>query len=153
MLGIVFTRLRFHSGVIMVSFWFHFGVILVAWGVIWRPGAPQGTPQGSRVEKVMKKLVRGSFVGPPLGPLLEHKLVTNRKKMVVKTVLKTLCEKCRTRGSRGPPQTMKTMVLQRRNHYFQIPTSTPKINGNCLQWVPLWDPFGWFWGPLGNFWG
>ena len=73
--------------------WCHFGVILVPLGVIWRPGAPQGTPQGSRVEKVTKKLVRGSFVGPPLGPLLEPKSVTNRKKIVAKITLKNIARK------------------------------------------------------------
>ena len=46
--------------------WRHFGVILVPLGVIWRPGAPQGTSTGRRVEKTTKKGVRG----PPPGLLL-----------------------------------------------------------------------------------
>ena len=85
------------------SFWSDFGVILVPLGVIWRPWAPQGTPQGSRGEKVMKKLVRGSFVGPPLGPLLEPKSVTNRKKMVAKSTLKNLARKVLQKRSPRTP--------------------------------------------------
>ena len=38
-------------------------VSLVPLGVIRRPWAPQGTPQRGRVEKVMKKMVRGSSPG------------------------------------------------------------------------------------------
>ena len=88
-----------HSG----SFWSDFGVILVPLGVIWRFWAPQETLPGSRIEKVTKKLVRGSFVGPPLGPLLEPKSVTNRKKMVAKSTLKNLARKVLQKRSPGTP--------------------------------------------------
>ena len=63
MFGVISVQFLCHFGVILESFRGHFGVILVPLGVIWRPGAR--TPQGSRVEKVTKQLVRGSFVGPP----------------------------------------------------------------------------------------
>ena len=52
MFGAIFVNL----GSILVSFWCHFrvpGGLLATLG-------PQGIPQGSRVEKVTKKLVRGS---------------------------------------------------------------------------------------------
>ena len=72
-------------------------------GVIWRPWAPQGTPQWSQVEKVTKKLVRGSFVGPPLGPLLEPKSQINRKKVVARTTLKNIVRQVLHKRSLGIP--------------------------------------------------
>ena len=103
MFGIIFVQFGYHFVVISGSFWNHFGVILVPLGVIWRPGAPQGTPQGSRVEKVTKKLVRGSFVGPPRGPLLEPKSFTNLKKIVAETTLKNIVRKVLHKRSPGTP--------------------------------------------------
>ena len=52
MFGAIFVNL----GYIFVSFWRHFGAL----GCHLATRAPQGIPQGSRVEKVTKKLVRGS---------------------------------------------------------------------------------------------
>ena len=102
-LGVVFTRSLFNLRVISVSFWNHFGIILASLGVIWRPGAPQGTPPGSWVEKVTKKLVRGSFVGPPRWPLLEPKSVTNRKQIVANTTLKNIVRKVLQKRAPGTP--------------------------------------------------
>ena len=42
------------------------------------PGLPRAS-QGGRVEKVAEKVVRGSFVGPPSGPPLEHKFAQTTK--------------------------------------------------------------------------
>ena len=57
----------------LVSFLCHCVVILVPLGVIWQPGAPQGTPPGSRVEKVTKK-------SPILNPSTCLNLVRGLKK-------------------------------------------------------------------------
>ena len=141
----ILVSFRCHFG----SFCDHFGVILVPLGFIWRPGAPQGTPQGSQVKKVTKKLVRGSFVGSPLGALLESKSVTNRKKIVAKTLL---CAKCYTRGLLGPPPTFKIVVSYSRNHFSHFhlyPEMTPNICsgypfGNCL------GCFGGHWATFGR---
>ena len=98
---IIFVHFLHHFGIILESFWDCFGVNLMPLGVIWRPGAPQGTPQGSRVEKVTKKLVRGSFVGPPLRPLLEPKSFTNRGKNAAETLLKNIVRKVLHKRSPG----------------------------------------------------
>ena len=123
-------------GVISVSFWCHLGVL---GGLLATLGLP-GAPPGSRVEKVAEKVVRGSFVGSPLGPLSEPKLAINPKQVVARTTLKNIVRKVLHKRSLGPPPTMKVMALRARNHNFQVYTCTSRVTGNCLQWVPLWHP-------------
>ena len=142
----------------MWSFWGHFSVILVPLGVIWRPGAPQGTPTGRRVEKTTKKGVRGppprdSFWGP-LGDLGRHRADIF---FVFGCRVGDLCDDRRFDGqnvlhkrSPRPPQTMKPKVSPTRKRRFHISTRTSTMTENGLQWVPFWVAFRSFWAPWGR---
>ena len=99
-----------HFRIMLVSFWYHFGVLLDSFwyhfGALGRHLATLGTPgdpHGSRVEKVMKKLVRGSFVGPPLGHLLEPKSVTNPKKNCCENHIEKHCAQSAAKEVPGDP--------------------------------------------------
>ena len=66
----------------------HFIVELVCPGVsLGDHVRPRGLPKGAKSEK----LVRGSFVGPPLGQPLEPKSATNRKRDCCKNRIEAYC--------------------------------------------------------------
>ena len=123
-------------------------------------GAPGDLPREPRRKNDEKGSSRtpprDSFWGP-LGDLGRHRADIF---FVFGCRVGDLCDDRRFDGQNAlhkrsprPPQTMKPMVSPLRDHYFRISTCTSKMIGNCFQWVPLWDPFGWFWGPLGDFFG
>ena len=130
------------------GFFVNFGVILVSLGVFWGPRASQGTPQRGRVEKVMKKLVRGSSPGG-------SKFQQNRTKIAKKSLRgarwKVPVARCCTRGTSGPPPTMKMSVSSTRNDHFHSSTWRPKAIENGVQWVPFGTPLGGFFVVRGNF--
>ena len=130
-----------------IVFFVHFGVILVSLGAVWGPRASQGTPQRGRVEKVMKKLVRGSSPG---GSKFQQNPTKIEKKSLRGARWKVLVARCCTRGASGPPPTMKTMVSCKRNCHFHISTCTLRMTGNCLQMGTFLGAFGRFLGLLGT---
>ena len=151
----------------MVSCWGDFSVFLAPLGVIWRPGAPQGTARGCLLgggPRSHPKSDENVYSCDALSGLLfkafRLEIVKNRsqiiKKFARRPYWKTFCKKCCTRGPQGPAPTMKPVVSPTRNHCFHSSTSTSKVTENCLQWLPLWGPLGHFlrfWGPWGDFLG
>ena len=112
------------------QFWCHFGVL---GGLLGTPGLPRG-PQRGRVEKVMKKLVRGSSPG---GSKFQQNPTKFDKKSLQGARWKVLVARCCTRGAAGPLPTVKTMVSCTRNHRFHSSTWRPKTTENGVQWVPF----------------
>ena len=131
----VFIRFWYTAGGILVLFWWHLGVILAPWAL-------PGDPRKRHSEKIMKKSDFG------------HLLVARRGAFgkQFSTVFMFLAMSFQviflTRFLEGfwslwgPPPTMKMMVSCTRNHCFYIPTCTPKVTGNCFQWLPFWHPLG-----------
>ena len=60
--------------------------MVVLGGVLATLGS-RGLPEGGRVGKVTEQVVRGPFLGPPLGLLLQLKATKSREKIVLKSTL------------------------------------------------------------------
>ena len=74
------------------------------------------------MKKVVEKVVRGSFVGPPLGTLRSPNCQKTDKPFE-KQVAKHCAPSAAQEVSRVAPN-FKMIVSSRRNHHFHIPTST-----------------------------
>ena len=73
-----FTGLWKRFGTLRGHFGVDLGVNLVVSGSVLATLGSSEVPKRGRVKKVTETVVRGSFVGPPPGPLLEAKLSKNR---------------------------------------------------------------------------
>ena len=136
----------------MGSFLIHFGIIFVILGGFLATLGSPGVPKGGRVGKVTEKVVRGSFVGPPLGSPLEHKSTTNREKVVPRSTLENIVFKVLHKRCLRTPSDHEDDGFVIRNHRLHISTWSPKTTENGVQWVPFRTPLGGFGGPWALFW-
>ena len=103
------------------------------------------------MQKVFKKVLCGSFVGPPPGPPLESQSPTNRRNCSKKHVEKHCAQSAAQEVSRDSLQPSKSCSLCTSPlcpHFHPYLQNNRKLRpmGNPLG--PLWDPFGWSIGPI-----
>ena len=117
--------------------------------VLWRPWPLRGFQrrQARKSNRNSGSLVlRGSSPETPLEP----KSAKDNEKVVPRSTLKNTGRRVLHKRSLGippNPQNDSSAQMQPSSSHFHLYFQNDRL---CVQWAPLWHPFGWFWVLLGT---